>query len=113
MTIICNSRLGCSLLEAELKMSYPADGYVLKRTYQFPLDVKLFSTKARLVTHGFHQEYGVDYNETIARVLKFSYLRLILTLVAAEDLELHQMDVKIAFVHAELDKEISMDPPET
>jgi hypothetical protein len=53
--------------------------------------------KARLVARGFTQTYGVDYNEIFAPVAKFVSIRCILALIAIEDMEIHQMDVKTVF----------------
>ncbi len=53
--------------------------------------------KARLVARGFTQTYKVDYNETFVPVAKFTSICCILALAALEDMEIHQMDVKIAF----------------
>jgi hypothetical protein len=44
-------------------------------------------------------------------VLRFASIRLILAMVASLDLELHQMDMKTAFLNGELDEEIFMDQP--
>ena len=43
--------------------------------------------------------------------MKITSIRLILAIVAHMDLELYQMDVKIAFLNGELDEEIYMDQP--
>ncbi len=68
--------------------------------------------KARLVARGFTQTYGVDYNKTFALVTKFTSIHCILALAALEDMEIHQMDVKIAFLNGELEEEIYMEQPQ-
>ena len=67
--------------------------------------------KARLVVKGYSQREGIDYNEVFSPVVKYSSIRILLALVAQYELELDQLDVKTAFLHADLEKEIYMSQP--
>ncbi|POM80428.1 Integrase catalytic core protein [Phytophthora palmivora] len=68
--------------------------------------------KARLEIKGFLQEFGIDYNEIFSPVIRMEVLRLLLTIAALLDLEIHQMDVKTAFLNGFLEEEIYMAQPE-
>jgi Reverse transcriptase (RNA-dependent DNA polymerase) len=70
---------------------------------------KIEQYKVRLVVKGFTQKEGVDFNEIFLSVSKKDSLRIVLALVAHYDLELHQMDVKTAFLNGELEEEVYMD----
>ena len=68
--------------------------------------------KARLVAKGFTQKEGVDFKETFSPVSSKDSFRTIMALVAHFDLELHQMDVKTAFLNGDIDETIYMMQPE-
>ncbi|GJY06382.1 retrovirus-related pol polyprotein from transposon TNT 1-94 [Tanacetum coccineum] len=55
---------------------------------------------------------GVDYNEILSPFVKMTTIRLVLSIVASEDLHLEQLDVKIVFLHGDLDEDIYMAQPE-
>ena len=65
-------------------------------------------SKKGLQTKALHKKDGVDYNETFSPVYKKDSFRMVMALVAHYDLELHQMDVKTAFLNGDLDETIFM-----
>ena len=68
--------------------------------------------KSKLVVKGFAQKKGIDFDEIFSPVVKMTSIRTILSLVAAEDLHLEQLDVKTTCVHGDLEEEIYMQQPE-
>ena len=73
---------------------------------------KVEKFKARLVAKGFTQREGVDYEATFSPVSSKDSFRVIMALVAHFDMELHQMDVKTAFLNGDLNEEVYMMQPE-
>ena len=49
--------------------------------------------KTRLVVKGYSQKKGIDYNEIFSLVVKHTFIRLLLEIVAQGDLELEELDV--------------------
>ncbi|CAA7015031.1 unnamed protein product [Microthlaspi erraticum] len=74
--------------------------------------VELKRYKSRLVARGFTQREGIDYQEVFAPVVKHVSIRILMSAVVNQDLELEQMDVKTAFLHGDLDQELYMEQPE-
>jgi hypothetical protein len=68
--------------------------------------------KARLVGKGFSEKYGIDYKETFSPVIKFSSIRVLLTIAASEDWVLLQLGVTAAFLKGKLEEEIFMKIPD-
>ncbi|THH12524.1 hypothetical protein EW146_g7607 [Bondarzewia mesenterica] len=103
-------------LEVYQEVIRPRDRKVIGSKWVFRIkrgangDIEKF--KARLVAKGFTQVEGVDYDETFAPVVRFTTLRTILALAAEMDLEVHQLDVKTAYLNGILKEEIYLEPPE-
>jgi hypothetical protein len=63
------------------------------------------------VAKGFMQREDIDYTEIFSLVSCKDSLRIIMTLVAHYDLELHQMDVKTTFLNENLLENVYMAQP--
>ncbi|KAI3499715.1 hypothetical protein L1887_35524 [Cichorium endivia] len=76
------------------------------------MDGKVHTFKARLVTKGFTQTPGIDYDETFSPVAKIKSIRIMLAIAAFHDYEIWQMDVKTAFLNGKLTEDVYMNQPE-
>ena len=84
--------------------------WIFKR--KMKADGSIDKYKARLVVKGYRQTEGIDYFDTYSPVTRITSIRLIIALAALYNLEIHQMDVKTAFLNGELNEEIYMEQPE-
>ena len=67
---------------------------------------------ARLVVKEFQKKKSIDYSKIFSLIVKMSTIKLVLGMVAAENLHLQQLDVKTAFLHGDLEEDICMIQPE-
>eukprot|EP00253_Pinus_taeda_P027355 PITA_27355 len=72
---------------------------------------KVDKHKARLVAKGFPQVEGNEYTETFSPVAKMNSICLVLSLAASFKWDVHQMDVKYAFLHGDVHEEIYIEQP--
>ena len=66
-----------------------------------------------LVTEGFSQQHGLDYDETFSPVARFESLQTLFALAVQDGLHIHQMDVTTAILNGKLKEEMYMDQPES
>ncbi|GJS41462.1 putative ribonuclease H-like domain-containing protein, partial [Tanacetum coccineum] len=67
--------------------------------------------KARLVTQGYTQEEGIDYDEVFAPVARIEAIRLFLAYASYKDFIVYQMDVKSAFLYGKIEEEVYVCQP--
>ncbi|KAI3792345.1 hypothetical protein L2E82_06222 [Cichorium intybus] len=67
--------------------------------------------KARLVVKGYSQQEGIDYDETYAPVARLEAIRIFLAYAAHKNFKVYQMDVKCAFLHGEIDRDVYIQQP--
>ena len=68
------------------------------------IDRKVETFKERLVTKGYTQKEGIDYEETFSLVAMLKFIIILLSIAVHYDYEIWQMDVKTAFVNGNLEE---------
>ncbi len=67
--------------------------------------------KAHIVVKRYTQTYGTNYSDTFSPVAKLASVRLFVFLTARYDWPLHQLDIKNAFLHGNLQEKVYMEQP--
>nr|AAX96621.1 retrotransposon protein, putative, Ty1-copia sub-class [Oryza sativa Japonica Group]ABA92973.1 retrotransposon protein, putative, Ty1-copia subclass [Oryza sativa Japonica Group] len=67
--------------------------------------------KIRLVAKSYRQIQGVDYDETFSPVAMLKSIQIVLAIAVYFDYEIWKMDVKTAFLNANLDEDVYMTQP--
>ncbi|GJR84040.1 retrovirus-related pol polyprotein from transposon TNT 1-94 [Tanacetum coccineum] len=69
-------------------------------------------SRARLCSKRYHQEEGLDFEESFAPVARLEAIRIFLANAASKNMIVYQMDVKTAFLNGELKEEVYVSQPE-
>ncbi|GJW74678.1 putative ribonuclease H-like domain-containing protein [Tanacetum coccineum] len=71
----------------------------------------VIKNKERLVTQGYTQEEGIDYNEVFSPVSRIEVIRPFLAYASFKDFVVYQMDVNSAFLYGKIKEEVYMCQP--
>ncbi|GJX49004.1 retrovirus-related pol polyprotein from transposon TNT 1-94 [Tanacetum coccineum] len=66
----------------------------------------ILKNKARLVARGYHQEEGINFEESFAPVVRLEAIRIFLAFAAHMNMVVYQMDVKTVFLNGNLREEV-------
>ncbi|GJS26210.1 reverse transcriptase domain-containing protein [Tanacetum coccineum] len=66
----------------------------------------ILKNKTQLVARGYHQEEGIDFEESFAPVARLEAIRIFLAFAAHMNMVVYQMDVKTAFLNGNLREEV-------
>ncbi|GJR80941.1 retrovirus-related pol polyprotein from transposon TNT 1-94, partial [Tanacetum coccineum] len=86
----------------------------LKWIYKVKLDELrgILKNKERLVARGYHQEEGIDFEESFAHVARLEVVQIFLAFIAHMNMIVYQMDVKTAFLNGILREEVYVSQPD-
>ncbi|GJX36610.1 putative ribonuclease H-like domain-containing protein [Tanacetum coccineum] len=71
----------------------------------------VIKNKARLVTQGYTQKEGIDYDEVFAPVARIEAIRLFLAYASFKNFMVYQMDVNSAFLYGKIKEEVYVCQP--
>nr|GEY18105.1 retrovirus-related Pol polyprotein from transposon TNT 1-94 [Tanacetum cinerariifolium] len=72
----------------------------------------VLKNKARLVTKGYRQEEGINFEESFALVARIEAIRIFIANAISRNMTVYQMDVKTAFLNGDLKEEVYVSQPE-
>nr|GEY44052.1 retrovirus-related Pol polyprotein from transposon TNT 1-94 [Tanacetum cinerariifolium] len=86
----------------------------LKWIYKVKLDElgSILKNKARLVSCGYRQEEGIDFEESFALVARLEAIWIFLAYATHKNMVVYQMDVKTAFLNGNLQEEVYVSQPD-
>jgi len=80
---------------------------------KYKSDSSIERYKTCLVVQGYIQIEGLVYTKTFTPIVKLTIIKylLVITITAAQNLELHQLDVNNVFLYSELHEKVYISPP--
>ena len=93
----------------------PLDKKAIDTKWVYKLKCKLDGSvdhyKARLVAKGYAQQKGIDFDKTFAPTCSMTTIRSIYALAAHHGWNVHQFDIKTAFLNGDLHEEMYVTQP--
>jgi hypothetical protein len=80
-------------------------------SYKLDTEGSVVSHKARWVAKGFSQRPSIDYDSVFSPVVRQESIRILLTIGCHQDLNMRHVDIKTAFLHGDIDKDIYVSQP--
>ncbi|GKA29860.1 retrovirus-related pol polyprotein from transposon TNT 1-94 [Tanacetum coccineum] len=103
-------------LEVWELVSCPDNVFLIKLKWIYKVKTNEFGevlkNKARLVSQGFKQEEGIDFEESFAPVARIEAIHIFIANAAHKNMTIYQMDVKMAFLNGELKEKVYLLQPE-
>jgi hypothetical protein len=75
-------------------------------------DGEIVMNKAHLLTQGFTQVEGLDFEKTLAHVAHLETIRILLAFAISKGFKLYQMNMKSAFLNGVIHEEIYIRQPQ-
>ncbi|GJS99017.1 retrovirus-related pol polyprotein from transposon TNT 1-94 [Tanacetum coccineum] len=75
-------------------------------------DQTVIRNKARLVSKGYAQEEGIDFEESFAQVARLEAVRIFIAYATHKSFPIYQMDVKMTFLNGPLKDEVFVAQPD-
>nr|GEV03893.1 putative mediator of RNA polymerase II transcription subunit 37c [Tanacetum cinerariifolium] len=91
---------------------YALNGYKWIFKKKMKVDGTIDKYKARLLIKGFRQREGLYYFDMYSLFTRITLIRMILAIAALRNLEVHKIEVKMAFLNGDPEEEIYMSQPE-
>nr|GEW19162.1 copia protein [Tanacetum cinerariifolium] len=115
---LINARRASSVKRLDVWVLVPASDNISPLTLKWLFKNKhdkeqtIIRNKSRQVVRGYHQEEGIDFEESFAPVARMEAIRIFLAYDVHKSFYVFQMDMKTAFLHGLLKEDVYVCQPE-